>query len=225
MTTTRAAVVAFDLDGTLLDGQSGTLILRYLQKHGYLRYFTVVACAWWGVRYKLHLPFRQNEVRERIFADLHGLDPDEVRALMRRFHEEVMVPRYRRDGVAELRRHVEAGRHVALISATFDDVAQAAAEYLGCDVALATVMRRDADGRFTGQVEGEVTAGPEKVRRIRAWADQAFGVDGWTLVEAYGDHHTDLPMLEAAEHCCAVNPGPTLRREAERRGWPVLSWK
>lgn len=221
----RARIVAFDLDGTLLDGQSGTLILRYLRKLGYVRLSTFVACAWWGVRYKLHLPFRQSEVRERIFADLHGLDPDEVRGLMRRFHQEVMVPRYRRDGVAEVRRHVEAGEHVALISATFDDVAQAAAEYLGCEAALATVMGRDADGRFTGEVEGEVTAGPEKVRRIRAWADETFGPDGWRLVAAYGDHHTDLPMLEAAERCYAVNPGPTLRREAERRGWQVLSWK
>lgn len=221
----RAAIAAFDLDGTLLDGQSGTLILWYLMRRGFLRFSTCAACAWWGIRYKLHLPFRQNEVRERIFADLHGMAPDDVCRVMREFHDEVMVPRYRRDGVAELRRHEQAGEHVALISATFDEVAQAAAAYLGCDVALATVMRRDADGRFTGEVEGEVTAGPEKVRRIRSWADAAFGADGWELACAYGDHHTDLPMLEAAARCYAVNPGPTLRREAERRGWPVLSWR
>lgn len=221
----RAAIAAFDLDGTLLDGQSGTLILWYLMRRGFLRFSTCAACAWWGIRYKLHLPFRQNEVRERIFADLHGMAPDDVCRVMREFHDEVMVPRYRCDGVAELRRHEQAGEHVALISATFDEVAQAAAAYLGCDVALATVMRRDADSRFTGEVEGEVTAGPEKVRRIRAWADETFGADGWELACAYGDHHTDLPLLEAAERCYAVNPGPTLRREAERRGWPVLKWR
>ena len=220
----RAAIAAFDLDGTLLDGQSGTLILGYLARRRLVSPKTTLLCSWWGVRYKLHLPFRQNEVRERIFRDLDRLSAGEIDRIMHEFHREVMVPRYRREGLEVLRSHREAGEHVALISATFNQVAQAAAEYLGADVALATVMERNAAGHFTGQVAGAVTAGPEKVVRIRAWADKRFGRDGWELVSAYGDHYTDLPLLEAARSCCAVNPGPTLRREAERRGWPVLDW-
>lgn len=220
----RAVIAAFDLDGTLLRGQSGTLVLGYLVRRRFVTAKTAVLATWWGIRYKLHLPLRQNEVRERIFKDLSHLSAERVEQIMHDFHRDVMVPRYRPDGLAELRRHEEAGEHVALISATFDQIAQAAREYLGCDVALATVMRRDGEGRYTGEVDGATTAGPEKVVRIRTWADGRFGADGWELAYAYGDHHSDIPMLEAATTCYAVNPGPTLRREAERRGWQVLEW-
>lgn len=221
----QARIVVFDLDGTLLRGQSGTLILRYLAFHRLVSLKTVAACAWWGVRYKLHLPLRQNEVRERIFKDLYSLTSQRIHVIMESFHAEVMVPRYRAAGVDELRRRVGSGDHVVLVSATFDQVAQAAAEYLGCDAALATIMHRDDGGHYTGEVDGEVTEGPEKVRRIREWADERFGAQGWVMEAAYGDHYSDLPLLESARTCYAVNPGPTLKREAERRDWPILAWR
>lgn len=220
-----ARIAVFDLDGTLLDGQSGTLVLRYLLQHRLISGKAGSKAAWWGIRYKLHLPYRQSEVREIIFEELRTLPPDRVCAIMHDFHEEVMVPLYRADGVAELRRRREAGEFVIIVSATFDAIAQAARAYLGADAALATLMERDETGRYTGRVLGEVTAGPEKVRRVRAFADERFGVRRWRVVRAYGDHYTDLPLLEMAEQCFAVDPGPTLRREAERRAWPQLMWK
>ena len=217
-------IAAFDLDGTLLDGQSGTLVLRYLIQHKLVSPKATALAAWWGVRYKLHLPHRQSEVRELIFNDLRHLGPGRIEQIMRDFHDEVMIPRYHKDGIGELRRHQQAGERVVIISATFDQIAQAACEYLGVEAALATRMQRDAQGNFTGQVDGEVTAGPEKVRRIREYADGRFGPGGWRLVWAYGDHYTDIPMLELAENCRVVNPGPTLRREAARRQWTELEW-
>ena len=38
---------------------------------------------------------------------------------------------------------------------------------------------------------------------------------------AYSDSHSDLPLLEAVGHPVVVNPDRGLRREAERRGWPI----
>ncbi|MBS5449941.1 MAG: haloacid dehalogenase-like hydrolase [Coriobacteriia bacterium] len=220
---TRIAV--FDLDGTLLDGQSGTLVLRYLLRHRLLSGKAGSKAAWWGVRYKLHLPYRQSEVREIIFEELRTLPSERIGQIMRDFHNEVMVPLYRKDGIAELRRRREAGEFTIIVSATFNAIAQAACAYLGADAALATLMERDEEGHFTGRVQGEVTAGPEKVRRVQAFADERFGEGAWEVVRAYGDHYTDLPLLEMARSCFAVDPGPTLRREAERRGWPQLMWK
>ncbi len=222
---TKARVVAFDIDGTLLRGQSGTLILKYLMTRHLVRIRTIALCSWWGIRYKLHLPYRQNEPRERIFADLSKYTPEGIHTIMKMFHDDVMIPRYHADGVAQVRRHIEAGDHVALVSATFEEVAIVAREYLGCEACMGTVMERDETGRYTGAVSGETPAGDEKVRRLREWADAEFGPDGWELVHAYGDHHTDAPMLQLADTPHAVNPDLMLRRFAKRMGWETLEWK
>jgi phosphoserine phosphatase len=41
---------------------------------------------------------------------------------------------------------------------------------------------------------------------------------------AYSDSVTDLPMLEIVGNPRAVNPDRALRRIAQRRGWPVLTF-
>ena len=222
---TKARVVAFDIDGTLLRGQSGTLILKYLMTRHLVRIRTIALCSWWGIRYKLHLPYRQNEPRERIFADLSQYTPEGIHTIMKMFHDDVMIPRYHADGVAQVKRHIEAGDHVALVSATFEEVAVVAREYLGCEACMGTVMERDESGRYTGAVSGETPAGDEKVRRMRTWADEKFGPGGWELVHAYGDHHTDAPMLQMAQTPHAVNPDLMLRRFAHRKNWEILEWK
>jgi phosphoserine phosphatase len=38
---------------------------------------------------------------------------------------------------------------------------------------------------------------------------------------AYSDSASDLPLLEAVGCPVAVNPDRTLRRVADKRGWPV----
>ena len=222
---TKARVVAFDIDGTLLRGQSGTLILKYLMTRHLVRIRTIALCSWWGIRYKLHLPYRQNEPRERIFADLSQYTPEGIHTIMKMFHDDVMIPRYHADGVAQVKRHIEAGDHVALVSATFEEVAVVAREYLGCEACMGTVMERDESGRYTGAFSGETPAGDEKVRRLRTWADEKFGPGGWELVHAYGDHHTDAPMLQMAQTPNAVNPDLMLRRFAHRKNWEILEWK
>ena len=57
-------VAVFDFDGTLIDGQSGTLFTRYLRSNGMMSPGSFVRLAWWGIRYKLHFPFKQEEARE-----------------------------------------------------------------------------------------------------------------------------------------------------------------
>ena len=41
---------------------------------------------------------------------------------------------------------------------------------------------------------------------------------------AYSDSITDLHMLEIVGHAYAVNPDKELRRQATKRGWPVLGF-
>ena len=40
---------------------------------------------------------------------------------------------------------------------------------------------------------------------------------------AYGDHHSDIPILSLARHAVAVNASGLLRKTAGRRGWELMS--
>lgn len=218
-------VAVFDFDGTSIGGQSGALVTCYLFMHGYMSLARAGRLLWWGVRYKLHLPYHQDEARELVFGALCGRSSEEVDAILAQFHDEVLNPLYRPQAIEEVRRCHEQGISVLLVSATFEPIAAIAAKRMGVDGFAATRMARDAQGRYTGKVDGPVVAGEEKYRAAERWCNERFGPGGWRLERAYGDHHTDADLLSRARHAYAVCPGTTLEVSAKRNGWEILDWE
>lgn len=218
-------LAVFDYDGTIIDGQSGSLLSGYLLRRGLIPLRTALRLLWWGTRYKLHLPYRQDEARELIFDALRSLEPARIARVMHDFHDEVLAPLVRGDAVAEIDRRRREGCVTLMVSATFQAIADIAGNYLGVDGVAATRMELDKAGRYTGRVLGEVVAGQEKPRAAARWANAHLGEGAWMIAYAYGDHFSDEPLLERADTCFAVCPGATLRKLAQRRGWEILDWK
>lgn len=217
-------IAVFDFDGTSIDGQSGALFTTYLLRHRIMKLPRAIQLGLWGLRYKLHLPHRQNTARELVFGALDGMDPATVDQLMRAFHDEVLAPRYRKAAFAEVARRNEEGCVTLLVSATFDVIADVAAQAMGAHAAIATKMARDAEGNYTGYVDGTVIAGSEKYLAAKRWCDANYGEGGWELAYAYGDHHTDADLLSHAKKAYAVCPGKSLRAAAKKNGWEIVDW-
>lgn len=220
----KRKVAVFDLDGTSIRGQSGSLFTSYLLRNRHMSPQRLARLAWWGIRYKLHLPYRQAEARELVFGALSGFESEDVDAILEHFHDEVLSPRYRPRALAEAERCRAEGMVTLLVSATFEPIAAVAARRMGMDGFAATRMERDASGRYTGHVEGPVVAGAEKYHAVTRWCDEHLGEGTWELARAYADHHSDADLLEHATEAFAVCPGKTLRMSARRHGWPVLDW-
>lgn len=218
-------LAVFDYDGTAISGQSGSLFSWYLFRNGYISVPTGLRLGWWGLRYVLHLPKRQEEAREVVFSAFAGRTPEEVRRVMRRFHDEVLDSRYRPAAMAEVQRCKEEGCLTMLVSATFSDIAQAAGDKLDVDVVLSTRMELGPDGRYTGSVAGPVVAGHGKTVAVVRWANEHIGPAKWMIEYAYGDHFTDEDLLAASEKPYAVSPSKSLERVAKRRKWEILDWK
>ena len=64
----------------------------------------------------------------------------------------------------------------------------------------------------------------ERRRRVPRARSPPHAATAWQDCRAYSDSITDLPLLEVVGHPTAVNPDRALRRVAEERGWPVLSF-
>ena len=75
--------------------------------------------------------------------------------------------------------------------------------------------------QYFGSQEGHA----EKVRRIRAWAEEQPEAVDFARSRAYGDTAGDLPMLRLVGEGFAVNPKRKLRRAAKKENIPILRWR
>ncbi|MDR1013633.1 MAG: HAD-IB family hydrolase [Coriobacteriales bacterium] len=216
-------IVAFDFDGTLLEGHSPVRMVRALARRGIIPYGTALAALWWGVRYKLRIPVEQKVVREYIFRSFSQFPAAEADAVMAGLYRDQLRPRLRPQALEAIRGHKEAGEKVVLVSASFSPLLREVARDVGADRFIATQMEV-ADGFYTGKVAGQPPEGEQKLLQLAAWADGRFGAKGWVLTAAYGDHRSDAPLLAAARCAVAVNPDTGLERTARREGWRIVDW-
>ncbi|WP_251198113.1 HAD family hydrolase [Anaerotardibacter muris] len=218
-------LAVFDFDGTCIEGNSPVMLVKYLLRKGQVRPSVLARILAWGLAYKMHLPQNEAWVRSLVFASYEGTDQAEADEEMYRFYDEHVAKRIRPMALKTMQEHLEAGREVWLVSATFDPIAVRANKDLPFSFHCATKMRVDENGKYTCEVEGNPVEGAEKLRLVEEHANAIYGPGNWRIAYAYGDHYSDRPLLAAAEHPCAVSPGPTLERYAEKEGWDIQYWK
>lgn len=224
--TEKHKIAAFDFDGTSIQGNSPVLLVRHLEAHNMIRYPIILRILLWGAAYKLKLPQNEGWARSLVFTAFAGKPKENVDRYLEHFYDTAIEQkhRFRPQADAAMRRLHEQGVEVLVVSATFGPIVRQAQKYHPFDGCLCTEMKVDGAGNYTTQVDGECIEGVEKVRAITAYADAKYGPGEWELVEAYGDHHSDIPLLDAATIAHAVTPDHPLERLARRNGWDVVDW-
>lgn len=221
---TPVELVLYDFDGTCIRGNSPVLLVRYLLFRGKLNFFRALGIGFWAIAYKLRLPQNESWVRSQVFTAFSGQTESEVDDYLMRFYDNVIADRIRPSAIESMNEHREAGRVVVIVSATWEAIVRRAMDFQPIDHAVCTCMEVDEAGCYTRTVKGLPVEGAEKVSALRRYADAVFGKGSWMVSYAYGDHHSDVPMLEMAENPVAVTPDSTLTREAHRRGWQIAQW-
>lgn len=210
----------FDLDNTLLGGDSDYLWGRFLVEQGIVdaRYYERE-----NQRFYEEYQSGQLDIYEFLRFSLQPLAEHDMASLdtwHRQFMKEKIEPIMLPKAGELLQKHRDLGHFLLIITATNRFVTGPIAEALGVDHMLATEPQM-RDGRYTGEVEGTPCFQQGKVTRLEAWLAQS----GHNLADSwfYSDSHNDLPLLEMVEHPVAVDADDTLRQHAEMRGWPLLS--
>ena len=122
---------------------------------------------------------------------------------------------YNDGAVRALRAHQESGTAVVLVSGSFEPCLAPLAVHLGVSAVECTRPEVTASGRLTGVVRHPMI-GAAKAAAVNEVTARS-GVDPARCF-AYGDHLSDLPMLEAVGHPVAVGTDPGLAERAERAG-------
>jgi len=213
----------FDLDGTLLPGDSDHAFGEFLVTHGgvdgeaFRRRNDAFFADYQAGRLDIHAYV------DFITADWRTRPADEVKALSRRYIDEVIRPMLRPQAIELVERHRRAGDLMALVTATNDFVTRPIAALFGFDVLIATELERDAAGRPSGAIRGVPAFREGKVTRVHDWlASRGQRLADFERSTFYSDSTNDLPLLEQVSHPVATNPGAALERIARERGWTVL---
>lgn len=214
-------LVAFDVDMTLIEGQSQRLLALHLAKHGMLSWPVLTQALWWFAKYHLRLTEDVDVGMNKVLRVFEDLPVSKMEHFLSEFCTTVIVPRLRKEAVAEICMQQTAGKKVILVSSSLSFLVQLISKHVGADGWVATELE-NVNGKLTGRISGRAVYSKEKFSALQNYADIRFG--RWLLYAAYGDHGSDKWLLECAKNSVAVCPDRTLKKIANRKGWRIVVW-
>jgi len=220
-----STLALFDLDHTLLSGDSDVLWCEWLMKEGVLE-----RASFEPRNAAMADGYNAGTVSVAEFCGFYvgtlaGRTLAQWQSQRERFLVEEIVPRIPPAARDQVRQHQDSGHTVVLTTATNRVITELTAQHLGIEHLIATECEVGADGCFTGRAAGTPNMREGKVARLQAWlTDRGTTLDTLDSV-AYSDSMNDAPLLSAARRAVAVDPDPRLAALAAERGWPVLRWR
>ncbi len=219
----RMHLTLFDLDGTLIQGDSDHAFGQFMVDKGWVD----------AGEYQ-----RRNDAFYRQYEegclDIHAyIDfatapwrdrlPDEQRRASAQYMAEVMRPQIRREALDLVAAHQAAGDRVAIVTATNEFVTRPIADAFGVPALIAVELERDMAGRVTGAIRGVPSFREGKILRVEQWlAASGLRWGDFERSTFYSDSTNDLPLLERASDPVATHPSPALEAIAIERGWRIL---
>ncbi len=213
----------FDLDNTLLNGDSDFEWAQFLIEQGMLdrELFEAKNLAFYE-QYK----DGTLDIHEFLDFQLKPLSRH-ARKVLEGWHEKFMRQKVRGMMTAPAQelvaRHRAAGDVCVIITATNSFVTAPIAREFGVEHLIATEPE-ERNGEFTGQVADVPCFREGKVTRLENWMAQ-HGWDWHSFADTwfYSDSLNDLPLLAKVNNPVAVDPDATLRAHAEQQGWRIIS--
>lgn len=212
-------VVFFDVDNTLMRGQSQRLFVSFLFKKGLISLWVYSKIIFWFFLYKIGIAKNPRAIAEYGFAFLKGYAVGDFKKIVSSFFETVLKERIYRESEKIIREHKERGDKVILLSNSFNILMQQIVEYLLIDGFLCTKLEI-IDGEFTGKIDGDIVYGVNKIEIAKQYLED--NKIPRNNVWAYADHISDIGILRLVGNPVVVNPSTALLREAKTRKWKIL---
>lgn len=216
-------LVLFDLDNTLLSGDSDFEWAQFLIDQGVLDREIYAAN-----NQAFYDDYRAGTLDIHAFLafqlkPLASHDRGQLDAWHREFLVRRIAPMIGSSSRALVASWQNKGALCVIVTATNSFVTAPIARALGIEHLVATEPEQ-RDGQYTGGIVGTPCFREGKVIRVQQWlAQRRLRWQDFERSYFYSDSLNDLPLLERVSDPVAVDPDPTLRSEAEARGWPIIS--
>lgn len=210
----------FDLDNTLLSGDSDYEWGKYLVKRGLVdKKAYAQANQLFLEQYQQGIldifeftRFAFKPLAENKMADLLNWREDFIKTSIK--------PLISKKSKELIHKHQENGDTLVVITATNSFITRPIVDLFGIKHLIATEPKKNEHG-FIAEIEGTPCFQEGKVTRLNEWLTQ----HQTTLENSYfySDSQNDLPLLQLVDHPVAVNPDKQLEKIANTNGWPIIS--
>lgn len=215
-----ASIAAFfDVDKTLLTRESGELGFKYVWKLRMISPIFLLKVALVAQLYKRNWITSEAMTRYCLTyyaGRRYATYVDGAEGYYREWLRPILSPAV----LSKVEEHRRMGHRLVMLSASLDYYLRPMKDDLRFDDLLCSRLETDARGFCTGRTDGPLIIGPEKRNAALRYAKEN-GID-MTASYAYGDHHSDIPLMEIVGHAVAVRPTKPLRKIAAERGWTIL---
>lgn len=210
----------FDLDNTLIAGDSDCLWGEFLDERGYVD--SEAYKAGHEKFYEEYVAGTMNiheflEFQLKVLADNDRTQLEEWR---KNYIETKIKPIILNKAIDLINEHRSKNHELLIITATNRFITEPIAHEFKIDNLIACEPEM-VDGQYTGKVSGTPSYAKGKVTRLNDWLNeqQQKLEESWF----YSDSHNDIPLLKEVNHAIAVDADETLNAEAKKQGWPIIS--
>ncbi|MBL4769694.1 MAG: HAD-IB family hydrolase [Planctomycetes bacterium] len=214
------SIAFFDLDHTLLDGDSDSSFLDYLVDKEIVSADIQVEKEAVHRAYMKGAPW-QAVYRKLLYRMYRGLPVSRLEDLARKHAHEFVLPMLFAGARGLIEEQAAKGRQLVLLTTTNQMVVTPVAQALGLNHVLSTRLEIK-DAHFTGNLEGDTfCTGPAKAVALLAYC-KSQGIDPQECA-MFGDGRSDLEALDAVGEPVAVHAIPELAQRAQERGWRSIT--
>jgi len=213
----------FDLDETLIAGDSSSLFCEFMCEQGWMDKTSFLA-----EEARLMDLYHKGEL---LMEDYVNLQVEPLKAFskslldtgIQTFVTQVMLQKFYPQAIELIKRIKQQGDEVLVISATVAFLVKPIAALLEINNVLAIDLVMDEDDMPTSTIKGHVSYREGKVLRLKEWLAEQEGE--FENSHFYSDSINDLSLLEYVDFPIVTNPDAKLTEIANQKAWPILDWR
>ena len=210
----------FDLDNTILNGDSDYSWIEFLIKNNY-----VDAKSYEEKNKYFFDQYHQGTLDIAEYAGFSigsfiEIGQEKLPEILDKFLLTVIEPMINIYALRLIHKHYENDDQLLLASATNKVLVDLIAKRLEFPNVIATIPEQ-VNGMFTGKILEPSALGEGKLSRVKEWMDKN-GYKDFSGTTFYSDSINDLPLLESVEKPIAVNPDEKLREISINNSWEIV---
>ena len=210
----------FDLDNTILNGDSDYSWIEFLIKNNY-----VDAKSYEEKNKYFFDQYHQGTLDIAEYAGFSigsfiEIGQEKLPEILDKFLLTVIEPMINIYALRLIHKHYENDDQLLLASATNKVLVDLIAKRLEFPNVIATIPEQ-INGMFTGKILEPSALGEGKLSRVKEWMVKN-GYKDFSGTTFYSDSINDLPLLESVEKPIAVNPDDKLREISINNSWEIV---